>query len=51
LAMALPNLIGLYLLRDNVKNALDSYSKKLKSGEIDREVQEDRKNYYNAKKS
>jgi len=51
LAMALPNLIGLYILRDNVKNALDSYSKKLKSGEIDREVQEDRKNYYDAKKS
>jgi AGCS family alanine or glycine:cation symporter len=38
LAMALPNIIGLYLLRDNVKNALDEYTQKLKSGEIDREL-------------
>lgn len=40
LAMALPNLIGLYLLRDNVKKALDEYTTKLKSGELDRELEE-----------
>jgi AGCS family alanine or glycine:cation symporter len=38
LAMALPNLIGLYLLRDNVKHALQEYTQKLKRGEIDREL-------------
>lgn len=43
LAMALPNLIGLYLLRDNVKKALDEYSEKLKSGELDRELEEAKK--------
>ena len=42
LAMALPNLIGLYLLRDNVKKALDEYTQKLKSGELDRELKEDK---------
>ena len=41
LAMALPNLLGLYLLRNNVKEALVEYTKKLKSGEIDRELKED----------
>jgi len=34
LAMALPNLIGLYILRDNVKNALDEYTKRLKNGDL-----------------
>jgi len=38
LAMALPNLVGLYLLRNNVKDALDEYKEKLKSGELDREL-------------
>jgi len=37
LGMALPNLIGLYLLSGNVKKALKEYSEKLKSGELDRE--------------
>jgi len=38
LAMALPNIIGLYILRNDVKKALDTYTKKLKSGELDREL-------------
>jgi len=42
LAMALPNLIGLYILRDDVKNALIEYTQKLKSGELDRELREDK---------
>ncbi len=43
LAMALPNLIGLYLLRDNVKKALNEYTQKLKSGELDRELEKAKK--------
>jgi len=35
LGMALPNLVGLYLLGGNVKKALDEYTKKLKAGELD----------------
>ena len=42
LAMALPNLIGLYILRDDVKNALIEYTQKLKSGELERELKEKR---------
>jgi len=42
LAMALPNLIGLYILRDDVKKALIEYTQKLKSGELDRELEEDK---------
>ena len=42
LAMALPNIIGLYILRDDVKNALIEYTKKLKSGELDKELKEDK---------
>lgn len=38
LAMALPNLIGLYLLSGKVKVALADYMTKLRSGELDREV-------------
>lgn len=38
LGMALPNLIGLYILRNNVSKALKEYSEKLKSGELDREA-------------
>lgn len=38
LAMALPNLIGLYLLSGKVKVALSEYMTKLRSGELDREV-------------
>ena len=36
LGMALPNLVGLYLLGGNVKKALDEYTKKLDAGELDR---------------
>jgi AGCS family alanine or glycine:cation symporter len=39
LSMALPNFIGLYLLHGKVKTALTEYRAKLKSGELDREVQ------------
>jgi len=42
LAMALPNIIGLYILRDDVKKALIEYTQKLKSGELDRELKEDK---------
>ncbi|MBD3789562.1 MAG: alanine:cation symporter family protein [Campylobacterales bacterium] len=38
LGMALPNLIGLYLLQGDVKANLDLYMKKLKNGDLDREV-------------
>lgn len=38
LAMAFPNLIGLYLLSGKVRIALDDYTSKLKSGELDREA-------------
>lgn len=41
LGMALPNLVGLYLLSGNVKKALKEYSEKLKSGELDREAVRD----------
>lgn len=37
LAMAFPNLIGLYLLSGKVKRALDDYITKLKRGELDTE--------------
>ncbi|NOR56577.1 MAG: amino acid carrier protein [Sulfurovum sp.] len=37
LAMALPNLIGLYVLQGDVKENLTMYLKKWKSGELDRE--------------
>jgi len=39
LAMALPKLIGLYLLQGDVKANLDVYLKKYKNGELDREAQ------------
>jgi len=42
LAMALPNIIGLYILRDDVKKALIEYTQKLKSGELDRELEENK---------
>lgn len=38
LGMALPNILGLYILSGDVKRELDSYLKKLKSGELDREA-------------
>ena len=38
LAIALPNIIGLYILRDDIKDALIEYTNKLKSGEIDKEL-------------
>ncbi len=37
LAMALPNLIGLYMLHGDVQNNLKAYLSKWKSGELDRE--------------
>ena len=37
LSMALPNIIGLYILQGNVKKALKTYIQKLNSGELDRE--------------
>ena len=37
LSMALPNIIGLYLLQGNVKKALKEYVQKLKSGELENE--------------
>jgi Na+/alanine symporter len=36
--MALPNLIGLYILGNDVKKALNEYTKKLKDGELDAEA-------------
>ncbi len=38
LAMALPNIIGLYMLQDVVKTNLDSYLSMLKSGKLDKEA-------------
>ncbi|TNF91635.1 MAG: alanine glycine permease, partial [Gammaproteobacteria bacterium] len=38
LAMALPNFFGIYLLSGKVRRALIEYMAKLKSGELDREV-------------
>ncbi len=38
LSMAFPNLIGLYILSGRVRQALDEYMARLKSGELDREV-------------
>jgi AGCS family alanine or glycine:cation symporter len=38
LAMALPNIFGLFVLSGDVKRELSSYLKKLKSGELDREA-------------
>jgi AGCS family alanine or glycine:cation symporter len=39
LALAIPNILGLILLSDDVKNYLNEYISKLKSGELDREVE------------
>ncbi len=38
LAMALPNIIGLYMLQGDVKEHLNTYLRKWKSGELDEEV-------------
>jgi len=38
LGMAFPNLIGIYILHDNVKRDLTEYISKLKSGELDKEA-------------
>ncbi len=38
LAMALPNLIGLYMLQGDVKSNLNAYLAKWKDGELDREA-------------
>jgi len=37
LGMALPNILGLYILSGDVKKELDDYLKKLKSGELEKE--------------
>ncbi len=37
LGMALPNILGLYILSGDVKKELNDYLKKLKSGELDKE--------------
>jgi AGCS family alanine or glycine:cation symporter len=37
LAMALPNLIGIYVLQGDIARELNNYKRKLKSGELDRE--------------
>lgn len=42
LAMAFPNLIGLYVLNSKVKSALGEYQAKLASGELDREAESTR---------
>jgi AGCS family alanine or glycine:cation symporter len=38
LAMALPNILGLFILSGEVKKQLEEYMKKLKSGELDGEA-------------
>ncbi len=38
LGMALPNILGLYILSGDVKRALEIYLEKLKSGELDKEA-------------
>ena len=38
LAMALPNILGLFILSGEVKKLLEDYMKKLKSGELDEEA-------------
>lgn len=40
LGMAFPNFIGLYILHGKVRDALHKYLEKLRSGELDREVQQ-----------
>jgi len=39
LAMAFPNIIGLYLLQGKISAALKEYLAKLRSGELDKEVE------------
>jgi AGCS family alanine or glycine:cation symporter len=38
LTMAIPNIIGLYILSGDVRKQLKVYLEKLKSGELDREA-------------
>jgi AGCS family alanine or glycine:cation symporter len=38
LAMAIPNIFGLLVMSTDVKNMLNDYLAKLKSGELDKEV-------------
>ncbi len=40
LSMAFPNILGLYLLQDKVRAALDVYMKKLRDGDFERELLE-----------
>jgi len=41
LSMALPNILGLFILSNDVREYLDDYMAKLKSGELDREALKD----------
>ncbi|MCH9813402.1 MAG: alanine:cation symporter family protein [Epsilonproteobacteria bacterium] len=41
LSMALPNILGLYILSGDVKKELQTYMNKLKSGELDKEAMRD----------
>jgi AGCS family alanine or glycine:cation symporter len=47
LAMAIPNIFGLYILSGDVKGYLKSYMKRLKSGEIDAEIAAEHAKYSN----
>jgi AGCS family alanine or glycine:cation symporter len=38
LALAIPNILGLFIMSSDVKEYLQDYIKKLKSGELDREA-------------
>jgi AGCS family alanine or glycine:cation symporter len=38
LAMAIPNLLGMFILAPEIKRDLNAYWKRLKSGELDREA-------------
>jgi AGCS family alanine or glycine:cation symporter len=38
LSMAVPNILGLFVMSGDVKKMLNEYMAKLKSGELDREV-------------
>ncbi|MFC1749505.1 alanine/glycine:cation symporter family protein [Pseudomonadota bacterium] len=40
LSMAFPNILGLYLLQDKVRDALGEYMKKFRNGDFDREIVE-----------
>ncbi|MFT7824016.1 MAG: alanine/glycine:cation symporter family protein [Sulfurimonas sp.] len=43
LAMALPNILGLYILSGDVKEELNHYLRKLKAGKLDKEVERNKR--------